>query len=390
MPSVADTMKSKVGWDEGYARRVRLITGVVGLVLLFSGVVCQWWAGNNFADVPLTTLCEAYSGEKDVMTAEDFKNGKDDYYKRVGNEGPPITLSMIASQFVGEDFSPSRGVAVDQFLYSNPSFWCKYLPACPAGATCEKAEVVSRETWTRAAWPGRKISEKPSWGIASGVDDFSSTRIRCGDKAKVYTALLESIFKDFRGDWSKDPESDAYWSQAAVDTAGDEMYYSCMRSKGSTGYILSLGPFLSSMTALICLLSLCRWFQGPTTASAAEGFAIVSVALTLVGFWVVNYRTDNEFLQAYMFCGRNKVLFEPPFMVSNGVYFDGTPCIDINSVGDKSTNPYVRTSLRMTAVYTAGGVCNLLATILLLVSVSKIKEHSKLTKFQTLEASDEL
>jgi len=34
-------------------------------------------------------------------------------------------------QFVGEDFDPTRGVAVDQFLYSNPSFWCKYLPACP-------------------------------------------------------------------------------------------------------------------------------------------------------------------------------------------------------------------------------------------------------------------
>ena len=49
----------QVGWDEGYARRVRLITGGVGLVLLFSGVVCQWWAGNNIADVPLSTLCEA-------------------------------------------------------------------------------------------------------------------------------------------------------------------------------------------------------------------------------------------------------------------------------------------------------------------------------------------
>jgi len=39
---------------------------------------------------------------------------------------------------------------------------------------------------------------------------------------------------------------------------------------------------------------------------------------------------------------------------------------------------------------TAGGVCNLLATILLLVSVSKLKEQSKSSKFQTLEASDEL
>lgn len=153
-----------------------------------------------------------------------------------------------------------------------------------------------------------------------------------------------------------------------MDLAADEMNYSCMRSKGSTGYILSLGPVLSSMTSLICLLSLCRWFQGPTTASAAEGFAIVSVALTLVGFWVVEFQTDNEFLQAYMMCGRNSALFEPPYMVDKGVYFDGTPCMDVDTVGDRRMNPYVETSLKMTAVYTAGGVCNLLATVLLLVS----------------------
>jgi hypothetical protein len=30
------------------------------------------------------------------------------------------------------------------------------------------------------------------------------------------------------------------------------------------------------------------------------------------------------------------------------------------------------------------------AIVLLLVSISKVKEHSKLMKFQTLEASDEL
>lgn len=87
--------------------------------------------------------------------------------------------------------------------------------------------------------------------------------------------------------------------------------------------------------SLICLFSLCRWFQGPTTASAAEGFAIVSVALTLVGFWVINFRTDNEFLQAYMICsgsGRRETLLEAPYLVSKGVYFDSTPCMDIDSV----------------------------------------------------------
>ena len=50
---------AQVGWDEGYQRRVRLITGLIGLVLLFSGVVCQWWAGNNMGDVSLSTFCNA-------------------------------------------------------------------------------------------------------------------------------------------------------------------------------------------------------------------------------------------------------------------------------------------------------------------------------------------
>jgi hypothetical protein len=72
-----------------------------------------------------------------------------------------------------------------------------------------------------------------------------------------------------------------------VKIAADEMGKACMEFKGSMGYILSLGPLLASATCLICALSLCRWFQGATTASTAEGFAIVSVAMTLLAGWVM-------------------------------------------------------------------------------------------------------
>ena len=100
-----------------------------------------------------------------------------------------------------------------------------------------------------------------------------------------------------------------------------------------TALLLSCADSRKDRRCLICLLSLCRWFQGPTTASAAEGFAIISVALTLLGFWVVEYRTDVEFLQAYMFCGRNQMLWnEPPYLVNKGIYFDGTPCVDVDTV----------------------------------------------------------
>eukprot|EP00918_Siedleckia_nematoides_P075096 GHVU01164233.1.p1 GENE.GHVU01164233.1~~GHVU01164233.1.p1 ORF type:complete len:382 (+),score=54.87 GHVU01164233.1:99-1148(+) len=347
-------------------------------------------------DVSLSTFCNAYSGEKTAMEREDFWEGKMQYYRRYAAaemQAPPITLEMIAAQFVGETFRPRGDYPIDEFLYSNPSFWCKYMPTCPPGATCneENTLVIAAANWTRGAWVGRKISTKPSWGMATGVAQFTNTRIRCKDKATVYKFLLETIFTDDKGEWVRDPTSGQEWSQEAVDSAAQEMKYSCMRSKGSLGYILSLGPLLSSITCLICMLSLCRWFQGPTTVSAAEGFAIVSIAMTLLGFWVVEFRVDNEFLQAYMFCGRDKALTDgPPYMVDKGVYFDGTPCVDLDTDGSKRMNPYVRTALNQTAVYTSGGICNLLATILLLVSVSKIKEKSKLSKFQTLEASDEL
>ncbi len=42
-------------------------------------------------------------------------------------------------------------------------------------------------------------------------------------------------------------------------------------------------------------------------ATAAESLAVISVALTLVGFWVVEMQTDEEFMQSYMYCGIDKV-----------------------------------------------------------------------------------
>lgn len=45
----AAAWQKSLGWDESAARRTQIITGSVGLVLLFIGVVMQWWAGNNIS-----------------------------------------------------------------------------------------------------------------------------------------------------------------------------------------------------------------------------------------------------------------------------------------------------------------------------------------------------
>ncbi len=44
----------------------------VGAVLLFIGIVMQLWASYNVSDIPLSTLCEAYSGAGDAMSVDDF------------------------------------------------------------------------------------------------------------------------------------------------------------------------------------------------------------------------------------------------------------------------------------------------------------------------------
>ena len=36
--------QESLGWNESYSRRVRLITGLLGLALLFAGIVMQWYA----------------------------------------------------------------------------------------------------------------------------------------------------------------------------------------------------------------------------------------------------------------------------------------------------------------------------------------------------------
>ena len=50
----------------------RILQATIGGLLLFIGICMQLWAANNVSDIPLSTLCTAYSGTGDVMTVNDF------------------------------------------------------------------------------------------------------------------------------------------------------------------------------------------------------------------------------------------------------------------------------------------------------------------------------
>jgi hypothetical protein len=45
---------------------------IFGSIILFIGILMQFWAGNNVADIPLGTLCSTYSGASDAMGVDDF------------------------------------------------------------------------------------------------------------------------------------------------------------------------------------------------------------------------------------------------------------------------------------------------------------------------------
>ncbi|EKX49809.1 hypothetical protein GUITHDRAFT_161943 [Guillardia theta CCMP2712] len=382
---MADVGK-KLGWDEGKTRRIQLGTGIAGILLLFSGVVCQWWAGNNFSDVSLSTLCNAYSGKPDLMASDDWYQAKQDYaakYSSSSSSPAVMTLSFVASQFLG--FRPDGNYPLNQFLYSSPSFWCKYLPECPVGVQCVGNTVVKAENWTRGAWPGRLVSSDPYWKLSSSVEGYSATRIRCSDKVNVYKAMLTAVTTDINGNFVKDPSTGVTWSKAAVDKAAGALLQQCYESKGSAGYILATGPVLATFASIFCFMTLFRCLGGSYMSSTGQGMAILAVAMTLIDFWVIVYLTNSEFMQGYLLCGK----LGPP-LVLRGSYFDSTPCMDQNSIGQGEFNPYVSQSAWMTSVYTAGGVCNLIAIVLLLISIHKNKENTKLMKFATLGPSDEL
>ena len=51
----------------------------MGCLLMLSGIICQLWAATNVSDIPLSTLCETYSGSGETMGLDDF-NALFDWY----------------------------------------------------------------------------------------------------------------------------------------------------------------------------------------------------------------------------------------------------------------------------------------------------------------------
>jgi len=391
------SVEETLGWSEDYAKRVRKITGLLGLILLFCGVICQWVAASRMSGVPLGLLCKAYSGMDDLNDIDSWTKFKYEFYNNRDSQGV-LDLADVAYEFSTLPQRPDANYPLDNLLGSLPSFWCKHLPECPAGTSCAGNSIVYvNASWARGGvWEGRPVTTEPHWNIAAESMGFYGNPIRCRDKTKVFHDMLMAIHTTISGEWTEDPATEARWSEDAVNRASTEFLHSCQASKGSLGYILACGPVFSSLACVVCAFVLFRQPSSSTDkkcggccdstlgANIGQGLAIMAVAMALIGFWVIAYEVSQEIGQSYMFCSG-----APNVLVKDGVYFDDTSCADVNSDGEKSMNPFLNFQFGVTALYTAGGTCNIIATFLLVVAISKMNESSKLMQFKNFEGRDE-
>lgn len=131
------------------------------------------------------------------------------------------------------------------------------------------------------------------------------------------------------GNYVVDPASGMKWSDAAIDMAGLSFLYSCYSQKGSTGYILGLGPSLATLACICGVISLFTCCPRSYMSSLARMLSLMAFALIMIGFWIVSMQATNEFFSKYILCQGS------PSTLTNGkgIYFDSTPCIDVKTDG---------------------------------------------------------
>ena len=204
---------------------LRLCVAFTGAVLLFSGVGMQIFSAGNLYGVPLSLLCQAYTGTPDFSTTASFQtlistalanraaclalNGssRDACCAQIGgytglcaqpsNLGGIIPFSNgtyasahykmnLMTTILGEFFNvPSPNMYID----ANPEFWCRNCPndfrqKCPFVPVDSGKSAFSSSSV--CACPGGTVSQpgQAFWSTI-GEDLLSTDFILCDDKAQV-------------------------------------------------------------------------------------------------------------------------------------------------------------------------------------------------------------
>lgn len=108
----------------------RDVQAVVAGLLLFIGITCQFWSGMSVNDVPLSSLCETYSGDPAVMAREDFAALFNWYETTVPqcSKRSCVPFDGAAAFFQLGQESLQQDGRTDMLRYADAHFYCKHVP----------------------------------------------------------------------------------------------------------------------------------------------------------------------------------------------------------------------------------------------------------------------
>ena len=237
----------------------RILQAIVAGLLLFTGITCQFWAGLNINDIPLSKLCNTYSGSPEVMTTNDFNALADWFEKDVvkckGERRDCFSFYGASRYFMqSSGLDPSRA---DLMHYADAQFFCKRAPnGADPKETCVSLAFQANRTgdlYPCKLWPGQEKSPTDSgnWYLAT----VRGTRgpvfhVNCYDKTQVYTSFLESIYG-------------GKWKREVIKAAADQFRQACVVDKGSDGYMLIIGPLIAFMGGVITTCTMFKAFASP-------------------------------------------------------------------------------------------------------------------------------
>jgi len=343
----------------------RLLQAILAGLILFIGITCQFWAGMNVNDVPLSKLCDAYSGSPEAMTTTDFNELANWYENSIGCSGyrQCFNFDRASSYFMrssGLDASRS-----DLMHYADAQFYCKRAPnqvsktAGKESETClSKMQSGATELYPCRLWPDQKTSpsDNGNWYLAGVKGERGPVyHINCYDKQEVYKSFLESVYSGVKLSTGEE------WTKQDIKVAADQFLQSCVVDKGSDGYMLIIGPLVALLGAIIVTMTMFKAFSAPPWPDLGMNMLIISIILLFIGFWTIASATSEEVLNKYTYCGSNTAP-----LVFLGRWYDHTPCIDLTTDGKSEWHPFVSMILYFDSVYVAGGVMSFIASLMYL------------------------
>eukprot|EP00285_Hemiselmis_virescens_P007082 CAMPEP_0173392776 /NCGR_PEP_ID=MMETSP1356-20130122/21150_1 /TAXON_ID=77927 ORGANISM="Hemiselmis virescens, Strain PCC157" /NCGR_SAMPLE_ID=MMETSP1356 /ASSEMBLY_ACC=CAM_ASM_000847 /LENGTH=426 /DNA_ID=CAMNT_0014350679 /DNA_START=231 /DNA_END=1511 /DNA_ORIENTATION=+ len=339
----------------------------------------QIWSGTHVDDIALSHLCETYSGSGERMEYSDFK-ALTDWYRETygftcsedqrpaadGTCGP--TFQGIARFFLSSNTFALMTERYDLMRYADVAFYCKYAPSQVdmrnKSNTCvdKCAGIANCNPFPCLLWPDQPLTPYASnWHLAESLFGGGAIRhVNCDEKTHVFEDFLEAVF----GQTSYTHE----WADHDIKAASREFYLTCLVDKGSNSYILTIGPILSIFGGVMTIMTLFRRFHGPPWPELGINLLILSLIMILFGFWSISIGTVSEISQ-YAICG------DTPAPVSfAGMRYDGRPCVDRNTKGAESWNPFVYELSLVYSTYVVGGVMTFLSVVMFLGLVTGFTE----------------